>query len=614
MRRILLILAAGILGGGWPAAAQEPAPVPVPVFHEDVVVTASADAEVRADVPAAVTVIDGEEIEARQSHDLADLLGSVPGLSVVQAGSPGQQTSLFTRGTNSNQTLLLWNGIPLNDPYFGGANWQFVPLDGVSRVEVVRGPFSALYGSDAVGGVIQVITGTRQGGTRQGGTVDVEAGDNAYKRGGVAAGFDLGRARLDLTGHVRRGDGEFANDSFDSEEGVARILFPVGTGSSLGLMVRANDSQTGIPFSGVTPTPERNISWQEREVAVPFRSEQGSWGVEAQVSRTDFDSAFRDRQDTSGFGSSDTRSRGLRGRAVATWHGSGASDDLRFAFGTEVQRLEVTALSGSFTNLDGAHQRTWAAFGQASWGAGPIRLDLGLRRDNNDVYGGQTSLRTGAVVKLGDDTRLRGSYGEAFRAPALGDLFFPGSGNPDLKPERDASYEAGLEHEAGGWRFAVTGFENRLRNLIDFDLATFRSVNVGRARIRGVEAEVGVRKGIVTASLDGTWMDPKDLDTGLELLRRPKRSAHLTVTARPGRWTLSAVGRWIGEREDLDPVTFANAVNPSYTRVDVAARWQAYRWLSPYARVENAADEKYSAALGFPSPGRTWIGGLAFDF
>ncbi|HSS77144.1 MAG TPA: TonB-dependent receptor plug domain-containing protein, partial [Thermoanaerobaculia bacterium] len=124
MRRILLILTAGVLGGGYPVVAQAPAPVPVPVFRDDVVVTASADSEVRADVPVAVTVIDGKEIEARQSHDLADLLNTVPGLSVVQAGSPGQQTSLFTRGTNSNQTLLLWNGIPLNDPFFADARAQ----------------------------------------------------------------------------------------------------------------------------------------------------------------------------------------------------------------------------------------------------------------------------------------------------------------------------------------------------------------------------------------------------------------------------------------------------------------------------------------------------------
>ena len=138
--------------------------------------------------------------------------------------------------------------------------------------------------------------------------------------------------------------------------------------------------------------------------------------------------------------------------------------------------------------------------------------------------------------------------------------------------------------------------------------------NVGRAQTRGVEAEVGVRLGVVAATLDGTWMDPKDLDTGLELLRRPKKTAHLTLTARPGHWTLNAVTRWIGERADFDPVTFASTVNPSYTRVDLAAKWRARDWLSPYVRVENVADEKYSAALGFPSPGRTVIGGLAFDF
>ena len=102
-----------------------------------------------------------------------------------------------------------------------------------------------------------------------------------------------------------------------------------------------------------------------------------------------------------------------------------------------------------------------------------MRLDLGLRRDDNDVYGGKTSLRAGTVVKLGEGTLLRASYGEAFRAPSLGELFFPGSGNPDLKPEDSRSYELGIEHVAGGWRFGLTGFENRLHNLIDFDLATF---------------------------------------------------------------------------------------------------------------------------------------------
>src|SRR3954452_12348049 len=173
MRQIVPILIAGVLGGGLAARAQQP----VPVFSDSVVVTASADAEERQDTPASVTVLDQRQIQARQATDLSDLVSTVPGLAVVQAGSPGQQTSLFTRGTNSNQTLLLWNGIPLNDPFFGGANWQFVPLEGVDRVEVVRGPFSALYGSNAVGGVVQVLTGAQQGGS-----VHLEGGENNYGR------------------------------------------------------------------------------------------------------------------------------------------------------------------------------------------------------------------------------------------------------------------------------------------------------------------------------------------------------------------------------------------------------------------------------------------------
>ena len=181
MRQILL--AAGILGGAMPALLAQPIPSTpstaseqgstattgaaatgagaAPRFSDSLVVTPSLDAEPRDDTPATVTVIDAQEIEDRQARDLADLLWSVPGMTVAQAGAPGQQTSVFTRGANSNQTLLLWNGIPLNDPFFGDVNWQFVPTEGVERVEVVRGPFSALYGSNAVGGVVQVLTGTR---------------------------------------------------------------------------------------------------------------------------------------------------------------------------------------------------------------------------------------------------------------------------------------------------------------------------------------------------------------------------------------------------------------------------------------------------------------------
>ena len=147
MRKVLVLI--GILGGVVPVVAQVAQPA---LYEEAIVVTASLDDERKSDLPAAVSVIESEEIEYRQSTEVASLLASLPAMTVVQSGSPGQVTSLFTRGTKSDQTLVLWNGVELNDPYFGGFNWAFMPTEGVGRVEAVRGPFSSLYGGDAVGG------------------------------------------------------------------------------------------------------------------------------------------------------------------------------------------------------------------------------------------------------------------------------------------------------------------------------------------------------------------------------------------------------------------------------------------------------------------------------
>jgi vitamin B12 transporter len=632
MRKVLL--AAGILGGLMPAllaqttqtgqaspavppaspsappnSSTAPAP-PTASFSDAVVVTSSLDAVPRQDTPAATSVITGEEIQERQARTLADLIWSVPGVTVATAGAPGQQTSVFIRGANSNQTLLLWNGIPLNDPLLGGVNWQFVPLEGAERVEVVRGPFSALYGSEAMGGVVQVITGSKQGGM-----VNLEGGQGGYVQGLTAIGANLGSTvHLDVTGHVQRSDGTLNNDFFDGEEGVARALWSFDPSSDLGLLLRANDSRTGVPFSSGVPTPDSTISWQEREAAVPLNVTGGRWLLDGQISDTRFSSDFHSPDDPFGAFDSSTRSQAVDGRAVGSYHLlNEPGQNLEVSLGTEYQHLEVTYLDTSPTDLDGIHQRTWAGFGEARYGTGPLHLDVGVRRDDNDVYGGQTSLRAGGVLRLAEKTLLRASYGQAFRAPTLGDLYFPFSGNPDLRPETSTSYELGVEQGLGPWRFAATGFDNHQRNLIVFDNFTFQEINVGKARSRGVEGEVAYRRGIVSAELNGTRLDAIDEDTGLELLRRPKWSSNLVLSARPGEWTFNFTGRYVGERADLDPVTGAPATDPGFVRLDLAARWQAVRRLAPYARIENLADRRYSEVLGYPNPGRTFIGGVALE-
>lgn len=629
MRQILL--AAGILGGAMPvllaqtpavstpqaapAAASSPSPAtaaaPPPRFSDSVVVTPSLDAEARDDTPAAVEVIGAREIEDRQARDLADLLWSVPGLTVAQAGAPGQQTSVFTRGANSNQTLLLWNGIPLNDPFFGDINWQFVPTEGVERVEVVRGPFSALYGSNAVGGVVQLLTGARRGAL-----ASLEGGEHGYVRGGLAAGGSLGAVQLDLAGHVRRSDstGPRVNDFFDGEDLVARALWALRPGTSLGVVARADDSRTGVPFSSGVPTPQTTIAWREREATVPFEVTGDRWLVDGRLAETRFTAGFRSPDDPFGAFSSDTRSQTLDGRLVGSYHLlRQPGQDLEVSLGAEGERFQVTNADSFGTNLDRAHQRTWAGFGQASWGGGPVRLDLGARRDDNDVYGGQTSLRAGGVWRVAGGTRLRASYGQAFRAPNLGELYFPFSGNRALRPETGTSYEAGVEQEAGPWRLLLTAFENRQRNLIVFDPVSFRDLNVGRARSRGLEGLVGCRGRLVYGQLNATRLEAVDLTTGRELLRRPKWSANLLLTARPGAWTFTFTGRYVGRRPDIDPPTGALRTNPGFLRLDLAASLRARRWLSPFARLENLADRRYAEVLGYPSPRRRLIGGVAVE-
>ena len=602
MRSSLVLV--GILGGVIPAQSQSPSPS---TFGDTIVVTASLAQESEEVLPATVDVVAVQEIEARQSTAVLDLLATLPSMSVVRSGSPGQVTSLFTRGTESNHTLALWNGIELNDPYFGGFNWAFLATDGVERVEVVRGPFSSLYGGDAIGGVVQVLSSQQQGAQ-----LNLEAGENNYARGGLAAGTRVGSVQLDLAGHMRRGDGQVDNDDFASDELMVRADWSFKPGMSLGLALRGLDAETGIAYSGGAPSLNRRISWEERLVGLPFSFENDSWKVDAQMSGVFYDSAFRDPDDAFGFTASDTESRVLKARAVSSYQLRKPGSWL--AFGAEGNQSEVTDSSVFGTNLDGDGQSNWAVFTELYYSFGDVQLDLGLRRDENDAFGGQTSPRAGLQWSVTRATRLWGSYGQAFAAPSVGELFFPLTGNPDLEPETSTSMELGAEHRLSSWRFSLVGFDNDLSNLIDFDFVEFRNINIGRARTRGVEAEIGYSRNRWAGRWNAAYLIAEDLDTNEPLLRRPRESSNLVITYTPKDFSLNLTARYVGERDDVDPISFARAINDSYTRVDLAGRWQALNRLAPYLRIENVTDESYQEALGFPAPGITLIGGVSLSY
>ncbi len=598
-----LVAFAALLGGvtaAQPAVAQSSAP-----FAEAITITATAAPERAAEVTAAVDVVAAAEISDRQAAQAIDLLRTIPGLELVQAGSAGKATSLFSRGTNSSHTLVLWNGIELNDPYLGGFDWSTLSTDGVERIEVVRGPYSALYGSSALGGVVQLVTRRGGGDGAQVGNARLEGGSNEFLRGGVAAGKRFGALAVDLSGHLRRGDGEIANDFYDGEEIDLALDAALGDAATLGALVRRGASDVGIPYDYAgQPTLQREQNFATTSVALPFAWTGGVWHLDAQAATTATDLEVSDPDDP--FAASRAEAGRDQARLVVR---RSLGDELEATVGGDWDRQEVRSRDAFGSGLADESQRTWSAFGQLAWSHGPLRIDAGARRDDNDVFGAETSAKAGVAWAVTDAWRLRATYGEAFRAPSLADLYYPGFANPALQPESSQSYEVAVEGGRGAWRTTLALFENDMDNLIEFDFATFVPQNLGRARARGVEGSLAFRRALVDARLAATWLDAENLDTGGPLLRRPQESASLVVFVRPRDWTVGGVLRYVGDRTDFGDVALA-----AYTTLDLSLAWHpGARW-EPFVRVENVFDESYQEAAGYPAPGVGFRAGIGLRF
>lgn len=597
MPSLLLLLAAGLVGGTTPVLATDPPPLEV---QETLVVTASAEPQPPRRLVTAVDVIPAAEIAQRQTGELLDLLATVPGLTVLQSGSAGKAASVFTRGSNSNHTLFLWNGIELNDPVLGGFDAAFLPADGVERVEVVRGPYSALWGSQAMGGVIQVLTRSEPGTTLR-----LEAGDEGYARGGLTAGWRPSEAvTFDLLGHVRQGDGELDNDFYDGGELAAKLDWRPREDLSVGLIARGGDATIGVPFdfSG-QPSPRREQQRRSTELAVPLDWQRPSWSLAGRLLGATTDLEFRDPGDA--FAASRTETERAGARAVVTHH---FNPGLWAAVGGDWEREQATTSSAFGPGLRDDRARTWSAFGALHRATERWSVELGVRRDEHDAFGGETTAKFGAAVVLGN-VRLRGSWGQGFRAPSLGDLYFPGFGNPDLRPETSESFELGGEFARGGFTYGLSLFDNQQDDLVVFDFVRGIPINVGRAESRGIETEARFTRPRWAVRVNGTFQEAENRDTGEPLLRRPEQSGNLIASFRPTeRVTAYGVVRHVGARPDF------GAELPSFTTLTLGAGWQANDRLEPFARVENVLDREYEEVAGFPAPGRTVVGGVAVRF
>lgn len=611
-------------------------------------------------LPASVTVIDRAAIEDGGYTTLPEALASVPGIAVVPTGGAGQQTSVFVRGSNSRHVLVLLDGQPINDPSEANGAFNFGDdlLGDIERIEVVRGPASVYYGSSAVGGVINLITRRAPRDRALAVNAEAAAGNPRQVQGTLSAGGTItNRAQLfDYIATVQGFSTQGTNATADriqpnlgERDGSriasfsARLGFEPIAGSRIEGYVGSRETKIGLddrPFGGGFDDP--NFSGLNNRLTARLSGEQrlfdGFWttGLIANYNQdrrkftNDWDplnSAFaRDsyHADSSRFEWNNTLRPAF----------GGPVSDTAIIFGVQRQDEAVDAVNGTgffTTTTDARAGSTGFYLGGQTRLFRLLDITGGVRVQEDEDFGSYTTWNLGGVFSIPGlplPVRLRAAAGTSFKAPSLYQRYgtIPGffQGNPQLRPEKGTSWEAGMEVDvpapAGTSTLAVTYFENRITDLIDFNAAFDTLENRDRAKISGVELALTLKPfRWLQATAGYTWLDARDAATDTALPRRPSHSGSLTVVVTPipalritpqviyaGSHREGAFATYLDDSSTLD----VPANTKGATVVNLTVNWDLMPQLTLFATGRNLTDSDYEPANSFQVAGRTVIGGV----
>ena len=602
------------------------------VTLKPVVVTATRIPLPADAVSSAVTVISGESLRTRGIRTVAEALRDVPGAAVVETGPYGSITSVFLRGGESDYVKVLLDGVPLNQP--GGAfDFAHLTTDQVERIEVVRGPASVLYGSDAVTGVIQIFTKGGSGPVAIGARLAYGSGGTTQSSVDVAGGGASGRLGYAFgASHFSTAGMYDYNNDYRNTVASARLRFTPDTRTEASLTYRYGDDRYEFPTNGWGEPVDSNQFSVGRGPTVALEATRRlSAAVELRVQGAlrEQRALFSDLPDSPGedgaFTSRDLVRRASAG-VSATWR---AARRTTLTLGTEYEeesqrgRSLFEASFGTFPDSIDVSRTNAGYYGQALIGVGrPLAVTLGARLDANSKFGTQSTVRTGASWRLDPATRLRGSIGTGIKEPTFFENFASGfvTGNPDLQPERSFSWEGGMEHTIPGTAIslAVTYFDQHFRHLIVYDASRAPNYrNIAEARASGVELQVDyvLRPG-VSASLSYSYLETRVLNgggdptfaTGQRLIRRPANALNVRLrSAFAGRGTATLGVRFVGDRDDLDfsPPGQRRVTLHAYTRVNAGAEYPVRWGLTLEGRVENLLDDRGREIANFPVRGRS---------
>jgi len=608
-----------------------------------ITVTATRVPTAASNVPAGITVITRREIIQRGYTTLAQALGAVPGLNVVQSGGPGGEASLFIRGTNSEDVLVLIDGVPANDPSDpnGAFNFGEDVLDDLDRIEIVRGPMSGLYGTNAVGGVINLIT--LQGSGQPKADIMLAGGLPSQGRGSAAisgssgpfdyafsgaldeeAGFDETAKRLSVYAGNR--------DPFRSKTGDVNLGYTPVAGTRVYLILRARDSDTGYPDLGYPIYDDPNeYGYDENlfgKLGVKSDLLNGLLTTEFFVARVEDNRRYSNLLDADdpNYASANDHYHGYR--TDAQWNNvlhlpaAGAATSVTFGVEYINDTAKENVDESGFTENVNASQHSWAGhFGAQTTLADRLTITGALRDDAVSSFGNALTGRIGGVFAIPEaNLKLKSSYGTSFLAPSLFDLYgvdnFGYVGNPNLRPERSSGYEAGAEFLLPGAAISATYFNSRINDLItttpDFD----SEENIGRVKISGVETELVVTPATwATADLTYTYTDARDATTNDELLRRPQNTGSATVTVSPTPKItivpqLEIVGRFIDYLYADDGYPTGDGSADGGTIVNLTGNYQVSDKFSLFAEGKNIFNSNFEPVNGLQIPGASLLVGV----
>ncbi|MDP2821352.1 MAG: TonB-dependent receptor [Sulfuritalea sp.] len=580
---------------------------------ETVVVTATRQATRTHDLLSDTTVIGRDEISQAPQSFLADLLAAQPGVQLSANGSPGATSTVRLRGASGEHTLVLIDGQRVGSATQGSASWSRLPLSQIERIEILRGPASSLYGSDAIGGVVQIFTRRGEGTPRLGAELGGGSYGTSSANGNVSGSlgglrYSLGAATLRTDGFnsIRNPANRAYNpdaDGFSNKSANVALSYDMASGHEIGLSAFHSDGRNRYDAGTTAVSRARqyeNVLAVQSHAAYLKNKVTGNWASTLRIgTSTDDSTNYSNAVMTDIFRTDQNQ---------VSWQ-----HDIRLAVGQLLLAWEGLTQNVSGTSNYAIKERRTASW-LVGWGGklGDHRLQTSLRRDNSSQYGAKT---TGALAwgyQFSERWRGHASYGTAFRAPTFNDLYFPLSfgfvGNPNLKPEFARSREVALYYESGNQRASAVWYLNKVSDLISWSGVT-SPINIGTAQLEGITLSYANRYG--SFDVDGSFdhLNAKDASSGRQLGRRARSQARLGLGQTLADWQWRTELQAVGSRFDDD----ANLRHlGAYSLVNLQASRALNSDWSLFVRANNLFDKKYETAADFAMPGANLFVGLRY--